>query len=29
MTRDEKGQFILPEEYDYAQNALYTHFVDN
>lgn len=29
MEKDENGQFRLPDEYDYAPNAAFTHFVDN
>jgi phosphoserine aminotransferase len=26
---DEKGQFYLPEEFDFDPKAVYTHFIDN
>lgn len=29
IQKDKNGQFTLPDEYDYAPNAVFTHFVDN
>lgn len=29
IQKDKYGQFVLPDHYDYAPNAAYTHFVDN
>lgn len=29
IQKDKNGQFTLPDEYDYAPNAAFTHFVDN
>lgn len=29
IQKDKYGQFVLPDQYDYAPNAAYTHFVDN
>ena len=29
IQKDKNGQFMLPDEYDYAPNAAFTHFVDN
>lgn len=29
MQKDKYGRFVLPDEYDYAPNAVFTHFVDN
>lgn len=29
IQKDKNGQFILPNQYDYAPNAAFTHFVDN